>query len=221
MPLFRDRADAGRQLATHLVDFAGRTDVIVLALPRGGVPVGYQVARALNAPLDVYLVRKLGLPGHEELAMGAVASDGSYVIDENIVHAARVSTQEFEAELAQEFAELQRRKSAYRDDLPEPHLAGKMVIVVDDGLATGASMYAAVSALRHRNPAEIIVAVPVAAPATSRSLEQVVDRFICPNRPYYFGAVGLYYEDFEQVTDEEVRRLLREAASMQKTWKAA
>jgi putative phosphoribosyl transferase len=221
VPLFRDRADAGRQLSTHLTAYADKPDVLILALPRGGVPVGYEIAKALRAPLDVYLVRKLGVPGHEELAMGAVASDGSYVVDEATVDAAGVSHQAFQIELVHEFAELKRREAAYRDDLPEPELAQRTIVLVDDGLATGASMYSAVSALKQRDPAEIVVAVPVAPNETCRTLEHLADRVVCPNRPYYFGAVGFYYADFTQVTDEEVRRLLRDAQRNRATWKVA
>jgi putative phosphoribosyl transferase len=221
MALFYDRADAGRQLAAHLMPYATKRNLIVLALPRGGVPVGYEVAKALNAPLDVYTVRKLGVPGHEEVAMGAVASDGTYVIDEATVDVAGVTLEQFQAELVHEFAELKRREIAYRDDLPEPNLSGKTVILIDDGLATGSSMYSAVAALRQRKPAEIVVAVPVAPPDTCRSLQQVADRVVCPNGPEYFGAVGLYYVNFTQVSDEEVRRLLNRANQEHRPWKVA
>jgi putative phosphoribosyl transferase len=221
MPLFRDRADAGRQLAAELEQYRGKSDVIVLALPRGGVPIAYEIARALGAPLDVYLVRKLGVPGHEELAMGAVAADGSYVVDEGTIDAASVSQQAFQSELVHEFGELKRREWAYRDDLPEPQLSDKIVIVVDDGLATGSSMYSAVSALRQRKPREIVVAVPVAPSETCRSLQAVADRVVCPNQPPYFGAVGFYYEDFTQVSDDEVRRLLADAQRKGAAWKVA
>jgi putative phosphoribosyl transferase len=220
-PLFHDRADAGRRLASALGSYKERRDVIVLALPRGGVPVGYEIATALRVPLDVYAVRKLGVPGHEELAMGAIASDGSYVIDEATINMAGVTREEFRAELDHEFAELKRRERAYRDDRPEPNLERKAVIVVDDGLATGSSMYAAVEALRHRNPAEIVVAVPVAPAETCRSLQRVADRVVCPHQPHYFGAVGLYYADFAQIGDEEVRRLLSLAPSKPGPWKVA
>lgn len=220
-PLFRDRGDAGRQLAEHLAGYAGRRDVVVLALPRGGVPVAYEIARALKAPLDVYTVRKLGVPGHEELAMGAVASDGSYVVDEGIVDGAGVTLQQFQAELVHEYAELKRREAAYRDDRAEPDLRGMCAIVVDDGLATGASMQSAVGALRQRKPAEIVVAVPVGAPQSCRALSLVADRVVCPNQPEYFGAVGFYYADFSQVEDDDVRRLLDEAERNIESWKVA
>lgn len=221
MPLFADRADAGKQLATHLAEYAGRSDVIVLALPRGGVPVGYEIARAIGAPFDVYLVRKLGLPGHEELAMGAVAADGSYVIDEGTIDAAQVALQAFQTELLREFRELKRREAAYRDDLPEPELFQKRVIVVDDGLATGSSMYSAVCALRQRKPREIVVAVPVAPAERCRSLQSVADRVFCPHQPVNFGAVGLYYANFAQTSDDEVRRLLAAAWRNGAPWKVA
>ncbi len=221
MRLFRDRADAGQQLAQRLKEYAGRRDVIVLALPRGGVPIAYEVAKALDAPLDVYLVRKLGVPGHEEVAMGAVAADGSYVVDKGIVGACGVSVKDFQIELVHEFGELKRREIAYRDDRPEPDPTGKTVILVDDGLATGSSMYSAVAALRQRKPSAIIVAVPVAPPDTCRSLERVADRVVCPNQPEYFGAVGYHYADFEQLRDEDVRRLLELAQRNGPSWKVA
>ncbi|MGC1380853.1 MAG: phosphoribosyltransferase [Candidatus Baltobacteraceae bacterium] len=221
MSLFFDRADAGRRLAASLVEYASQRDPFVLALPRGGVPVGYEVARALNAPLDVYVVRKLGVPGHEELAMGAVAADGSYVVDESTIDAAGITYEAFAATLTRELAELKRREIAYRGDRPEPNLAGKTAILVDDGLATGASMYSAIAALRQRRPAEIAVAVPVAPADTCVALQRIADRVFCPNQPAYFGAVGLYYQNFAQVDDEEVRRLLARAEAERKRWKVA
>jgi len=221
MALFFDRADAGRQLAACLLEYARGRDPIVLALPRGGVPVAYEVAKALAAPLDVCVVRKLGVPGHEEVAMGAVASNGGYVIDESTLDVAGVTREAFNATLAREFAELKRREIAYRGERPEPSLAGKTVILVDDGLATGASMYAAATALRERDPAAIAVAVPVAPAETCGALRQVADRVICPNQPVYFGAVGLYYANFAQVGDDEVRRLLARADAERKQWKVA
>ena len=220
-PLFRDRRDAGRQLAERLAGYAGKHDVVVLALPRGGVPVAYEIARALKAPLDVYTVRKLGVPGHEELAMGAVASDGSYVVDEGIVDGAGVTSQQFQAELVHEYAELKRREAAYRDDRAELDLRDTCAIVVDDGLATGASMQSAVRALRQRKPAEIVVAVPVGAQESCRALSLVADRVVCPNQPEHFGAVGFYYADFSQVEDDDVRRLLHEAERNIESWKVA
>jgi predicted phosphoribosyltransferase len=221
MALFRNRADAGRQLAKHLAHYMLDPNAIVLALPRGGVPVAYEVALALKLPLDVYIVRKLGVPWHEELAMGAVAADGSYVIDEAIVNAAGVRPEEFRQTWERELGELRRRESVYRDDRPRPDLESKKAIVVDDGLATGASMYSAVTALRHRNPAEIIVAVPVAPADTVRFLERSADRVVCPYQPQPFGAVGMYYQDFTQTTDGEVRRLLADAEYQRTLWKVA
>ena len=188
-------------------------DVIVLALPRGGVPIGYEVARRLRAPLDVYVVRKLGVPGHEELAMGALASDGTCVVDEELIASLGIGAAAFEEVVQREIDELRRREIAYRDARPEPDIAGKVVIVVDDGLATGATMRAAATALRVRHPAAIVAAVPVAASRTCASLENVVDRVVCVATPEPFHAVGLYYRNFEQTSDDEVRRLLARAAA--------
>jgi putative phosphoribosyl transferase len=208
MQLFADRADAGRQLAEALASYADDPDVVVLALPRGGVPVGYEVARRLGAPLDVYVVRKLGVPGHEELAMGALAGDGTCVIDEDLIASLRIDEASLEEVVQRELDELRRRELAYRDVRPRIEIAGKIVILVDDGLATGASMRAAATALRERDPAAIVVAVPVAAPRTCASLERAVDRVVCVYTPEPFHAVGLYYQNFEQTSDDEVRRLL-------------
>ena len=205
---FRDRRDAGRRLAAELRAYVDRPDVIVLALPRGGVPVGYEVARALHAPLDVFVVRKLGLPGHEELAMGALASGGVRVLDENLIRVARVSDSDIERVTAAELAELERRERQYRGERPFPDLTGKTVILVDDGLATGSTMRAAVAALRREGPSRIVVAVPVAAPETCDSVREIADDVICALTPEPFRAVGLWYEDFSQTTDEEVRDLL-------------
>ncbi len=219
--IFDDRADAGRQLASQLQEYRQQADAIVLALPRGGVPVAYEIARALRLPLDVYIVRKLGVPGHEELAMGAVASDASYVMDDGMVKRLGVTPRQFQSVLVHEFAEIKRREAAYRDDRPEPEVTAKSVIVVDDGLATGSTMYSAVSALRQRRPREIVVAVPVAPPETCGTLARVADRVVCPHQPVYFGAVGLYYADFRQVSDDEVRRLLDRAGAERAAWKVA
>lgn len=211
MQLFADRADAGRQLAEALAAYAGNPHVVVLALPRGGVPIGYEVARRLHAPLDVYIVRKLGVPGHEELAMGALASDGTCVVDEELIESLQVDEAALDEVVQREVGELRRREIAYREARPKLDIAGKVVIVVDDGLATGASMRAAAAALRARNPAAIIAAVPVAAPRTCASLENVADRVVCVYTPEPFHAVGLYYQNFEQTSDDEVRRLLSQA----------
>ena len=211
MDRFRDRADAGRKLAEKLMAYAGRSDVVVLALPRGGVPVGAEVARALGAPLDVFLVRKLGLPGHEELAMGAIATGGARVLNEELVRDLRLDEQLIETVARREQAELERREQLYRGSRPPPELAGKTVILVDDGLATGASMRAAVAAVRAREPARVVVAVPTAAPQTCAELEAEVDEIVCERTPDPFYAVGLWYEDFSQTSDEEVRDLLAAA----------
>jgi putative phosphoribosyl transferase len=184
----------------------------VLALPRGGVPVGYEVATRLHLPLDVYVVRKLGVPGHTELAMGALAGDGTCVVDEKLIHSLRLDDETLQEVIRREAEEIHRREQTYRDRRPQADVAGKTVILVDDGLATGATMRVAATALRRRNPAEIVVAVPVAASQTCVTLREVADRVVCPSTPAPFVAVGLYYEDFDQTSDGEVRRLLAEAA---------
>ncbi len=208
---YRDRAEAGRRLAEKLVAYADRPDVLILALPRGGVPVAYEVARALNAPLDVMMVRKLGVPGHEELAMGAIASGGMRLLNESVIHSLRISPEVVDRVAKTEQAELERREREYRDDRPQPELREKTVIVVDDGLATGASMRVAVVALRRRRPARLVVAVPVAAAATCAEFRHEVDEVVCSSTPEPFRAVGLWYEDFSQTTDAEVRELLQRA----------
>jgi putative phosphoribosyl transferase len=211
-PRFRDRADAGRVLANALAGYAGRSDVIVLALPRGGVPVAYEVARSLGAPLDVFLVRKLGLPGHEELAMGAIASGGVRLLNKDVVDTYKVSNAQIESVAETEQRELERRERIYRDARPLPAIQGRTVILVDDGLATGATMRVAVLALREESPASIIVAVPVAAEETCEDFRGIVDDIICAETPAPFYAVGLWYEDFAQTTDEEVHELLNATA---------
>ncbi|HZP43398.1 MAG TPA: phosphoribosyltransferase family protein [Candidatus Binatia bacterium] len=208
---FRDRADAGRALAARLARYAGRPDVLVLGLPRGGVPVAFEVARALGAPLDVFVVRKLGVPGHEELAMGALASGGVRVLNAEIVSGLGVSEEEIAAATAREAEELARRERAYRGDAPPLDVAGKTAILVDDGLATGATMHAAVAALRQRAPARIVVAVPTAAPDTCAEFRAAVDEVECVMTPEPFVAVGLWYTHFEATTDDEVRALLARA----------
>jgi putative phosphoribosyl transferase len=208
---FRDRREAGRRLAERLTDYAGRPDVLVLALPRGGVPVAYEVARALGAPLDVFLVRKLGVPGREELALGAIATGGVRLLNEDVVRALRIPPEVIDEVEAAERAELARREREYRGERPAPDLRGRTVILIDDGLATGASMRAAVAALRQGRPARIVVAVPLAAPSTCEEFRDEVDEVICARTPEPFFAVGLWYEDFAQTTDDEVRDLFRRA----------
>jgi putative phosphoribosyl transferase len=205
---FRDRAEAGRALARALSHYAGRDNVVVLALPRGGVPVGYEVAKELGAPLDVFLVRKLGVPGHEELAMGAIASGGVLVLDEGVLRWLGISEHQLQKTLAKELDELRRREAAYRGGRPLPDLKGKTVILVDDGLATGASMQAAARAVRRHEPARIVIAVPVASRATCDKFRDEVDEVVCAVTPAPFHAVGNWYEDFSQTTDDEVRELL-------------
>lgn len=209
---FRDRAEGGRRLADRLRSYADQTDVVVLALPRGGVPVAYEVASALNAPLDVFLVRKLGLPGHPELAMGAIASGGVRVLHHDLIERLHVSDHAIAAVVEKEQAELERRERAYRADRPGIDLEGKRAILVDDGLATGASMQAAVRALTQQAPARIVVAVPVAAASSCRDFEREVDEVVCVQTPEPFVAVGYWYEDFAQTSDDEVRALLQRAA---------
>ena len=207
---FLDRRDAGRQLADRLSAYAGRPDVLVLALPRGGVPVAYEVAQALHAPLDVVLVRKLGVPGHEELAMGAVASGGIRVLDPDAIRVAHVTSQELDAATEAEQRELDRRTTEYRGDRPFPPIRGRTVILVDDGLATGATMRAAIMALRQDHPARLVVAAPVAPPQTCDEFRTIADDVVCAATPDPFYAVGLWYEDFGQTSDAEVRELLND-----------
>jgi putative phosphoribosyl transferase len=208
---FADRREAGRVLASHLVKYSGRDDVIVLALPRGGVPVGFEVAEALGTPLDVFLVRKLGVPGHEELAMGAIASGGVQVLNEQVVRMLRISPRAIDEVAVLEQAELARREREYRGARPLPEMEGKIGILVDDGLATGATMRAAAEALRRLGPAKVIVAVPAAAPDTCEEFRQEVDEIVCARTPDPFFAVGAWYVDFSPTTDEEVRDLLARA----------
>jgi putative phosphoribosyl transferase len=206
--IYSDRLEAGRELAGLLKDYADRDDVLVLALPRGGVPVAYEVAKALNAPLDIFLVRKLGVPGHEELAMGAIASGGIRVLNPDVVEYLRIPPAVIDAIAAREMKELDRRERAYRGDRPEPDVRGKTVILIDDGLATGSTMRAAVEALRHQNPARIVVAVPVSAPQTCDEYRMGADEIVCARTPEPFYGVGMWYYDFSQTTDEEVREFL-------------
>jgi predicted phosphoribosyltransferase len=205
---FQDRADAGRRLASRLTEFKGRGDVLVLGLPRGGVPVAAEVARALDAPLDVFLVRKLGVPGQAELAMGAIAEGGLTVVGEDVTGDLGISKAAIEAVAARERMELERRGRAYRRDDSTPQVAGRLVILVDDGLATGATMEAAIRALRLRSPVAIVAAAPVGARETCDRLARVADRVVCLATPEPFSAVSLWYADFAQTTDEEVIAIL-------------
>jgi putative phosphoribosyl transferase len=207
---FEDRRDAGRQLARRLAHLHAQPETIVLALPRGGVPVAYEVAQALNLPLDIFLVRKLGTPGHEELAMGALTSDGTTVFNAEIIHDLNISESAIAATIDREREELQRREQSYRAGQPALDLQNQTVILIDDGLATGASMRAAVRALR-TIAKRIIVAVPVAAIATTNDLRQEADEVYALDTPQHFGAVGAFYNDFTQTTDEEVRTLLAQS----------
>lgn len=209
---FHDRIDAGRQLAAKLHTYADRPDVVVLALPRGGVPVGFEVAQALHVPLDIFLVRKLGLPGQPELAMGAIATGGVRVLNDDVIERLRVPDETIEAVAQEELRELERRQQRYRGDRPAPSVRDKTVILVDDGLATGSTMRAAVAALRRQRPARIVVAVPVGAAETCADLRTEADEVVCAQTPEPFYAVGLWYEDFAQTTDDEVRELLSAAA---------
>jgi predicted phosphoribosyltransferase len=211
---FRNRTDAGRQLAEKLAAYANQPDVLVLALPRGGVPVGFEVAHALGAPLDVFVVRKLGVPGYEELAMGAVATGGLRVLNDDIVRGLGIREIEIDAVVARELQELARRARLYRGDRPPPDVGGRTVILVDDGLATGATMRAAVQALRQQLPARIVVAVPTASPDTCEALRAEANDVICAMTPEPFIAVGHWYDDFTQTTDDEVHDLLTRRANV-------
>jgi predicted phosphoribosyltransferase len=212
---FRDRRDAGRKLAAQLAAYAGRPDVVVLALPRGGVPVAYEVAQALRAPMDVFLVRKLGLPGHEEFAMGAVATGGVRVLNPDIVENLYAPASVIDTVTQREQRELDRRERAYRGVRPPPDVRGKIVILVDDGLATGSTMRAAAAAVKQLQPARVVVAVPVASQATCDELRREADEVVCLVTPEPFYAVGLWYDDFSQTTDDEVRALLAAAAAQE------
>ena len=214
MMRFRDRMEAGQMLAERLAKYANRTDVLVLALPRGGVPVGYEVAQALNAPLDVFVVRKLGVPGHEELAMGAIASGGVRVLNGSVVEGLRIPDDVIDAVAGQELRELERRERAYRDDRPPPDVQGRTIILVDDGIATGSTMRAAVKALRQLKVGRIVVAAPTAALSTVREMRPDVDEFVAVMTPADFAGVGQWYEDFSQTTDEDVRALLDKASQL-------
>lgn len=214
--VYRDRREAGKRLAELLNAYAHRPDVLVLALPRGGVPVAYEVARALNAPLDVFIVRKLGVPGHEELAMGAIASGGIRVLNDEVIRALHIPMQVIEEVAAKEQRELERREQFYRDGRPMPDVKGRTVMLIDDGLATGATMRAALRALRQQQPSRLIVAVPVAAPSTCFELRGEADDIICARTPDPFFGVGRWYQNFEQTSDQEVRDLLTQAVQERK-----
>lgn len=205
---YRDRRQAGRELAQRLRQYADRSDVVVLALPRGGVPVAFEVAEALGAPLDVFLVRKLGTPGHRELAMGAIASGGVRVINDDVVEWLGITPEEIDRVAADELRELRRREALYKAGREAVPIAGRVVILVDDGLATGSTMRAAVQAVRQQQPSRVVVAVPVGARETCEELQSVADEVVCARMPFPFSAVGQWYLDFQQTTDDEVRQLL-------------
>jgi predicted phosphoribosyltransferase len=209
--IFDDRVDAGQRLAEKLEQYAGHKDVIVLALPRGGVPVAYEVAKYLGAPLDVFLVRKLGVPGHEEYAMGAIAMGGVEIINQDIVRQLDISREAIDNVAQREQEEMRRRDQVYRQGLPFPDLTGKTVIIVDDGLATGATMRAAATAVFEHNPAKVIIAVPTGSPEVCQAFEALADEVVCLSTPDPFRAVGAWYRDFSQTTDEEVRELMQQA----------
>ena len=210
--LFRDRSEAGQKLAQKLKAYANRQDVLVLGLPRGGVPVAFEVAQALNAPLDVFLVRKLGVPGQEEFAMGAIASGGVRILNQKVITGLNISSEAIARTAAQEQRELERREYLYRGDRPPLDVRDRTVILVDDGLATGATMHAAAIAIRKKQPKQIIAAVPVSAPEACDKLQVEVDEIICAETPRPFIAVGVWYQNFSQTTDAQVQNLLQMAA---------
>jgi putative phosphoribosyl transferase len=214
---FSDRREAGRELATHLVAYRGHRDVVVLALPRGGVPVAFEVAEALGALLDIFVVRKLGMPGRPEFAIGAIASGGVRVLSEDAIRWHHIPEEQIEAVARAELAELQRREQAYREGRALVNLRDRTVILVDDGLATGFSMRAAVEAVRVHQPARVVVAVPVGAASTCGAFAGIADETVCARTPEPFSAVSLWYRDFSQTTDEEVRELLQQHAFRTRT----
>ncbi len=218
---FRDRYDAGKRLAARLVGYRNRADVVVMAIPRGGVPVAYEVAKALAVPLDVIVVRKLGLPGQPELAMGAIASGGVRVLNPEVVRALRIPDRIIDSVAARETLELQRRERVYRGERAGEDPTGQTVILVDDGLATGSSMQAAIAALRARGAASIVVAVPVGPQSTCREIARLADRFVCLNQPAFFAAVGEWYAEFAPTADEEVRQLLESSLAVRDQRSAA
>lgn len=211
--IFRDRADAGKRLAKELSKYSNRPDVLVLALPRGGVPVAFEVAKELNVKMDIFVVRKLGVPGNEELAMGAIASEDVRILNEDVIKSYRIPDRVIATVAANELRELERRERKYRGDIPKPEMKGMTVILIDDGLATGATMHAAVEALKTKHPAKLVVAVPTASPDTCRFFKDIVDEMICTTTPEPFYAVGAWYGDFSQTTDEKVCELLKKAQS--------
>jgi predicted phosphoribosyltransferase len=216
-PIYSDRKQAGRVLAAELRHYAGRPDVLILALPRGGVPVGFEVAEALGAKLDVYLVRKLGVPGHEELAMGAVAAGGVRLLNEQLIRQLAISQAAIDSATVRQEEVLRSQSRTFRGDAPPPAIRGQTVILVDDGLATGSTMAAAIQAVRQQEPARVVVAVPVAPPDTCEAMERIADEVVCAAAPAMFGAVGLWYENFEPVDDHVVRDLLE--ATEVRSWR--
>ncbi|STX29377.1 phosphoribosyltransferase [Legionella beliardensis] len=211
MDKYQDRQAAGKVLAKHLKDYANKTNTIVLALPRGGVPVAYEVASALSLPLDVFIVRKLGVPWHKELAMGAIASGGCKFFNQEVIESLEIAQDDIDKVIQKEEKELQRRELLYRNNQPLPNFYNKTIILVDDGIATGATIRAAIKALKNSKPASIIVSVPVAALSTYKEMTRLVQRVVCPLKPVHFYAVGLWYAHFPQTTDAEVTELLRKA----------
>lgn len=208
MERYTDRGEAGKILAEHLIEYKNKANTYILALPRGGVPVAFAIARALSVPLDVILVRKLGVPGHNELAFGAIASGSTIIFNQDIVHSLTLDEQVIKTVIAKEKKELTRRQKAYRGERSFPVLKNKAVILADDGMATGATMRAAIESVSQHQPASVIVAVPVAAYGTCEEISPLIDRLVCPFRPQNFYAVGLWYDNFDQTTDEEVSELL-------------
>ena len=214
MALYKDRVDAGKRLAKELSKYANRSDVLILALPRGGVPVAFEVAKELNVKMDVFIVRKLGVPGNEELAMGAISSDNIRVLNEDVVRSFQIPERVINMVAENELRELERRERAYRGDRPKPEISGSTVILIDDGLATGATMRAAAAAIKIKNPAKIVVAVPTGAPDTCELFRREVDEVICVATPEPFYGVGAWYGNFSQTTDEEVCDLLNKARAL-------
>ncbi|PAV13414.1 phosphoribosyl transferase [Methanosarcina spelaei] len=214
MALFKDRVDAGKKLAKELSKYANRSDVLILALPRGGVPVAFEVAKELNVRMDVFIVRKLGVPGNEELAMGAISSDNIRVLNEDVVRSFQIPERIINMVSENELKELERRERAYRGDRPKPEISGSTVILIDDGLATGATMRAAAAAIKTKNPAKIVVAVPTGARDTCELFVREVDEVICVATPEPFYGVGAWYGNFSQTTDEEVCELLDKARAL-------